>query len=97
MEEIGDKLLRKKEEGMLRIVFQNVESLPKGRHGDKNRRLFDFCLEWKVDILGMAEINWQWHRIDLPDHLLDRFRGWWEMLHTSVAYNQADNEASHFQ
>ena len=97
MEEIGDKLLWNKEEGMLRIVFQNVESLPKGRHRDKNWWLFNFCTEWKVDILGMVEINWRWHRIDPPDHLPERFRGWWEMLHTSIAYNRSDNGASQFQ
>ena len=97
MEEIGDKLLWNKEEGMLRIVFQNVESLPKGRHRDKNRWLFDFCSEWKVDIIGLAEINWWWHRIDPLDHLPDRFWGWWELLHTLVAYNWSDNKAGHFQ
>ena len=65
--------MQKKEEETLQLVFQNVESLPKGRHGDKNHPLYKFCLEWKVDILGMAEINRQWHMIDPQDHLLDRF------------------------
>ena len=79
------------------MAFQNVESLPKGQNSDKNRRLFDFCLEWKVNIFGMAEVNRQWHRVDLQDRFQDRFRGWWESLHTSVGYNCHDNGARHFQ
>ena len=73
MEGIGDKLSQNKEEGTLRLVFQNVELLPKGRHGNKNHQLYEFCSEQKVDIFGMVETNWHWHRINPQDHLPDRF------------------------
>ena len=85
------------EEGNLRLVFQNVELLPKGQNSDKNHWLFDFCLEWKVDIFGMAKVNRRWHRVNPQDHFQDRFRGWWESLHTSVSYNRHNHGAGHFQ
>ena len=86
-----------KEEGTLWLVFQNVESLPKRRHGDKNRRLHEFCSEREVDVLGIVETNRCWHKLDPQDRLPDRFRGWWESLHTSVAYNRVNKDAGQFQ
>ena len=50
-----------------------------------------------MEVVGLAETNRCWHRLDPADRIPERFRGWWEALHSSVAYNRMDPYAHQFQ
>ena len=75
----------------------NVDTLPWWRGGGKNRELAAFCASHKVEVMGLAETNRCWHLLDPADRIPERFRGWWESQHATVAYNTCDPHANQFQ
>ena len=47
----------------------------------KNKAVFNFIKEHKVDVIGFTECNVHWKGVPTADRLEERTRGWFEALH----------------
>ena len=58
---------------------------PKSKEDD---HLLEFTRTHQIDIMGLAELNKCWKYVDPSIRIPEHFRGFWEALHHSVAFNQ---------
>ena len=64
-----------KNEGCIRIVSQNINSLGLVAGNMKEKNLNEFLMEKSVDVMGIQELNIQWNKVPHKDKIWDRFRG----------------------
>ena len=76
-----------KEDGTIRLAFQNVNGLGFDEGQIKLQRIFDFLHKYNIDKLGIAEVNIYWQKMDKDKRLWDKTRGWFEGLHVHTSYN----------
>ena len=96
-EYFGDKIIKQKHKDTLRLSFLNVNGLPSFNDHVKNERLFNALKENSIDIIGMAEVNTNWGKIDVEQQWRARTRPWWEASKTITSYNIRDCSNSVFQ
>ena len=74
----GDEMTKRKERGMLRIYFQNVNSLGVLRNGYETDNM---CVELKgrkVDMMCLAETNVNWRRGDVKETMRQKVMTIWD-------------------
>ena len=71
---------------VLRVVVMNVGRFPLDVQESKNKAVFNFIKEHKVDVISFTECNVHWKGVPTADRLEERTRGWFEALHMSTAY-----------
>ena len=76
-----------KDEGILRLTFQNVNGLGFDDEQVKLQRLYNFMSHHKVDMMGIAEVNINWRKMGSRESLWDRTRGWFEGINVNCSYN----------
>ena len=84
----------RKEEGTLRLAFQNINGFGLSKEKIKDKQLFDFLKEEEVDMMGMAEANICWPKADQKNRLWDRTRGWFECSNVNYAHNTLEPRIS---
>jgi hypothetical protein len=73
-----------KEEGVVRIGFNNINGFGASTNDSKNVELYGFMKEADFDIFGIAETNIHWHNSRLQPK--DITYGWFHRLHISQKY-----------
>ena len=66
-------------------------------HMRKIETLRNSINEYKLDILGLAEVNRNWYEIEDSHRWRQRTQHWWEAVHHSEAFNKHDVTSSAFQ
>ena len=90
--------IQKKEENILRIMYLNINGIPKNKNHPKNELILNTLKSYDADIFGLTETNLNWQTLDQSHHWRERTTGVWENSHTTIAYNQNDiNIHSSFQ
>jgi hypothetical protein len=56
----GEERMETKEEGIVRIGFNNINGLGTLPNGPKNRQVHGFLQQYEFDIFGMVETNVHW-------------------------------------
>ena len=92
----GDRM-NKKRPHTLRLALANVDSLPMHKNDEKNDSIARFCVDNELDFLGMTEPNKCWHLLPTDDRIHERFYGYWENMHASIAYNKNNPHAAPHQ
>jgi hypothetical protein len=72
---IWGNALSTKQQGVFRLGFRNINSLPVHKSDQKNLKLISDIKETGIDCMGIAEINLAWQNLPYIDHLHERFRG----------------------
>lgn len=93
----GDKITKNKHKDILQVGFININGLPSFNEHMKNERIFAALKDNSFDVIGMAEINKNWGRIDLEQSWRSRMQPWWESSKTVQLYNIQDCGQSDFQ
>ena len=93
----GDCIKLQPKSDNLRIGFININSIPSSNQHEKNDELRHAINEYGIDILGMAEINQNWYKIEDSKRWRQRTQHWWEAVHHSESFNQHDVSPSSFQ
>jgi len=89
--------LRTKRANTIRLMVQNINSMPEEPDDKQDRGLLEFAQKHEIDIMCLSEINTCWKYVDPSIRIPERFRGFWEALHYSVAYNQHSTNQEAFQ
>jgi exonuclease III len=76
----------RKKEGIIRIGFNNINGIRKGRNDSRNRELQSFIAANQFDVIGMAETNIHWKNSKASPK--DIMYGWFQRLHISFSYFQ---------
>jgi hypothetical protein len=87
----------KKRPHTLRLALANVDSLPMHKNDEKNDSIARFCVDKELDFIGMTEPNKCWYLLPTDDHIHERFYGYWENMHASIAYNKNNPHAAPHQ
>lgn len=82
----GDSI-QQKDAATIRIMFQNVNGLPRRNNEFNNRSLYGVIADHNIDIFMMSEINVNWRNIPEDHKLYCRMNKWFEALHISLANN----------
>ena len=61
-----------KEDGTIRLAFQNVNGLGFDKGQVKLQRIFNFLNKYNIDKLGIAEVNTFWKKIQKDERLWDK-------------------------
>jgi len=80
--------IRPKGENILRVVVQNINSISEEPKSKDDEDLLAFVRTHQIDIMCLSELNKCWKYVDPSIRIPERFRGFWEALHHSLAYNQ---------
>jgi hypothetical protein len=75
-----------------RVVFQNCGGLPLAKQRHQNDRLVRFSQDFRIDVMGLAEVNINWSRLPIDSRLHGRFRGAWERVHILNSNLHGDSE-----
>ncbi len=86
-----------KETDSLRIGFININGIPSFNSHAKNNETYQAMLKNKMDVMGFAEINKNWDKIEENHQWRQRTRHWWEAAKTSMSFNSNDCSSSDFQ
>ena len=78
----GDQITKNKHKDVLRIGFLNINGLPSYNEHMKNERIFTALKDNRFDIIGLAEVNKNWGRINSDSSWRARTRSWWEASKT---------------
>jgi exonuclease III len=73
-----------KEEGVVRIGFNNINGLSLAQNDTKNSEIHGFLKEGEFDVFGMAETNIHWH--NSKTHAKDLMYGWFRRSHITYKY-----------
>jgi exonuclease III len=84
VEEVGEARMDKKEEGVVRIGFNNINGLSTSVTDNRNSEAYGFIKEGDFDIFGMAETNIHWHNSKTQPK--DLMFGWFRRLHITYKY-----------
>ena len=79
---------------ILRIGHININGIPELKDDEKNIRIMQAINESEMHIVGVTETNRCWHLLEEENRWRQRSKGWWETLHSSVAYNVKDGHMS---
>ena len=93
----GDSILHVTSSSHLRVATININGLPKDVQHVKNDTLRESIDRYKIDVLGLSEINVKWDRIYPSNRLKQRVSRWWEHCHCSYAYNFQDLSKATYQ
>ena len=89
--------LRGKQDKAVRISFVNVNSLGLTSLAIKNEDIRQYMELENVDVMGLAEVNVHWDKVEPRDNIWERTEGWFEHIRLGVAYNKCDVNASRTQ
>ena len=73
---------------IVRLAFQNINGISEEPKSDEDNHLLEFSRTHQIDILGLTKLNKCWKYVDSSICIPERFRGFWEAIHHSVAYSQ---------
>ena len=62
----------------MRCAFININGLPQKVDTPKERQLQKFIIDYDLDILGVAEVNLHWHKVQRHEKWEERTIGCWE-------------------
>jgi hypothetical protein len=82
-----------KDKDTIRILTQNINGMGQVADSLKEMNLKTFTSNKMVDILAIQELNVCWTKVAHRNKIWDRFRGWKESSHLSVAFNTEDKDA----
>jgi hypothetical protein len=77
----------RKSEGVVRIAFQNINSLGFDKERKKDMLLYTFLKDWEVDFGGIAETNICWQKMGHKQQFWDRTKGWFDNRSVNYANN----------
>ena len=80
--------LAPKSQGILRLGFRNINSLPIQRLDPKNNQIILDVKSFQFDCMGVAEVNLAWQNLPYVDQLEERFRGMFEFAKYTSANNR---------
>ena len=72
------------------VGFININGIPNSNKHEKNNPLYQSISNFNADIIGLAEVNQHWMKIDSNRQWKMRTMGWWESSHASISYNRID-------
>jgi hypothetical protein len=91
----GQERMETKEEGVVRIGFNNINGLGTQPNDIKNRQIYSFLLQHEFDIFGMVETNVHWRQSKISPK--DITQEWFHRQHLSYAYYKDYPVQSKFQ
>ena len=89
--------IRGKKRKSVRLSFVNINSIGLTNKAVKNEDLRQFMELEDVDIMGVAEVNVHWDKVEPKDTIWERTDGWFEHKRLGVSYNKTDANASRSQ
>ena len=90
-----DKISSKRPDSS-RILFLNMNGLPRKASSVMNQTLMTSINMTGADIVGLAEHNCNFKRMPQHDQWQERTKEWWESSKSSVSSNQHDISDSHY-
>ncbi len=85
--------ISRKPEGIFRVGFRNINSLPTQGGNQKNKQLIQDIKLHGIDCMGITENNLAWQNLPFMDQLNERFQGMFEF----AKYTSANNKDPQFQ
>jgi exonuclease III len=90
----GDNL-NKKQDSTIRIGFNNINGFKSEINHVHNHDIKAFILKYEFDIFGMCEVNLHWK--NCHHHWSECTKGWFQRLHSNVAYYKTFPTTAAFQ
>ena len=76
----------------LRVGFINIQSFPANLQHHKNNNIRNLIHDYKLSVLGLAEVNLFWPALTHEQQLIERTRTWFEIVSTYTAYNKENTK-----
>ena len=95
-DEWGD-IMTSKANKTVRISFVNVNGIGTMEKSDKSEDIRRYMTNNKVDVMGLAETNVNWGKIQTRHTLWDRTKRWFEHRRIAVSYNTKDTLSKKYQ
>jgi hypothetical protein len=90
----GAARMESKEEGVVRIGFNNINGFGLSINDTKNFEIYGFVKDGHFDVFGMAETNVHWHNSKI--HAKDLMYGWFRRLQiTNKYYKEYPSSSKH--
>jgi hypothetical protein len=84
-------------DGVFRIGFRNINSLPRINQHSKNDEFVNDILNGELDIFGGSEVNIAWHNVKGVDKAHERLRGKLEFYKLVTSHNNDHEFLDTFQ
>ena len=92
----GDNLKKKKEKDIVRVVFQNINGLGISEEADKRSNIKEFINKYKIDIMGIEEVNTNWKIVGKKDTLQTLACKWFRNSRVITSNNAiVDSKSKH--
>ena len=76
----------------LRVGFINIQTFPANLQHHKNNNIRNLIHDYKLSILGLAEINLYWPALTHDQQMVERTRSWFERVSTYTACNKENTK-----
>ena len=86
-----------KSQQTLRVGFCNIGGIGQTRKHIRNSQLRNMIDKYKIDIMGVAETNVNWKKVQHQDRLYERSKSWWEASRVHHASNLTDQTSPKHQ
>lgn len=96
-DEIYGAKISKKDDGVLRIGYSNINGIPAFNDNPKNKNIFNAIQRAELDIVGFSEVNRHWPCLPVNQHWRERTKTWWESRKLADTYNKNDSQVVQYQ
>jgi hypothetical protein len=85
------------QDGDIRVIFVNIHGIPSLADHPKNTMIREAINKTGASIIGLAETNLDWNRLNGKNKWEDRSFGWWEDMTSTHCNNILEQPKHHYQ
>ena len=85
------------QEGQVRLLFANIQGIPATAEHPKNSMIREAITKTGATIIGLAETNISWNKLQGRNRWEERSFGWWENMRSITSHNVLESPKNYYQ